>query len=337
MVQENNHRKALKADSQQTSTPGRGRGHGCGQNNNDTGQGSLGGCNQPGHGHGCTGGHYHNWVPQEEYESMDQDSYNCLVHDRISHGEYQSNTQSTQSTSPSTMPSVPVTQVQVPPITPNVHTAPPSVISTPTSHNPTTSGTHTRTTNMVVVTPSPPLQSQPTSTSMDTGPNTFLWQLMSNASAHTPHPDTTSHSCTINHQSYHSTHQIQATYVGALVDSGANGGMAGSDTTVFSIVPHSHVDITGVAGDVMAQLPLVQCASIVDTVNKGKIILIMSQYANKPDTKMIHSKSQLEHFGCQVIDSASTAGGKQMVITMKGMLSNYTSIMAFLYGYACTY
>ena len=89
---------------------------------------------------------------------MDQDSYNHLVCDHISHGEYQSNTQTTQSTSPSTMPSVPVTQVQVPPITPTVPTAPSSVLSTPTSHNPTTSGTHTPSTNMVVVTPTPPLQ-----------------------------------------------------------------------------------------------------------------------------------------------------------------------------------
>ena len=70
--------------------------------------------------------------------------------------------------------------------------------------------------------------------------------------ARTPHPDTTSHSHTINHQSYCITHQIQSTYVVALVDSGANDGMAGWDTTVLSIVPHSHVDITGVAGDIMA-------------------------------------------------------------------------------------
>ena len=95
----------------------------------NTGQGSPGGCNQPGCGCGCSGSHYHNWVPQEEYENMDQDSYNHIVHDCISRGEYQSNSQTTQFTSPLTMPSVPVTQVQVPPITPNVPTAPPSVLS----------------------------------------------------------------------------------------------------------------------------------------------------------------------------------------------------------------
>ena len=37
-------------------------------------------------------------------------------------------------------------------------------------------------------------------------------------------------------------------YSGALVDSGANGGLARSDTHILSIIPHAHVDITGVRG-----------------------------------------------------------------------------------------
>ena len=65
--------------------------------------------------------------------------------------------------------------------------------------------------------------------------------------------------------------------MGALVDSGANGGMAGCDTRVLSTVPHAHVDITGVGGSVMERLPLVQCASCVDTIDEGRIVLIMSQ------------------------------------------------------------
>ena len=47
----------------------------------------------------------------------------------------------------------------------------------------------------------------------------------------------------------------------------------------------------------------------------------MSQYVHKPETTTIHSKSQLEHFGCQGFDSASTAStarGKQMVVTHEG-------------------
>ena len=42
---------------------------------------------------------------------------------------------------------------------------------------------------------------------------------------------------------------------------------------------------------------LSKCASVVDTIDEGPIILILSQYAHKPDSKTIHSKSQVEHFG----------------------------------------
>ena len=76
--------------------------------------------------------------------------------------------------------------------------------------------------------------------------------------------------------------KTQATYPGALMDSGTNGGMAGFDTRLLATVPHAHVDITGVGGDVLQRLPLVQCASVVDTIDKGPTILILSQYAHKP-------------------------------------------------------
>ena len=68
----------------------------------------------------------------------------------------------------------------------------------------------------------------------------------------------------------------------------------------------------------MERLPLVQCASVIETVNEGKVILIMSQYAHKPDSKTIHSKSQLEHFGSAVHDSAKAVDGPQMLVTHKG-------------------
>ena len=184
-----------------------------------------------------------------------------------------------------------------------------------------------RSVSMAIVTPSPPLIGTTTSSSMDMGPNTLLRQLMSNASARTectygPIPrDTTTpkHQCHINHVSYRITTQDhQAVYPGALKDSGANGGMAGFDTWLLGTVPHAHVDLTDVGGDILQRLPLVQCASVADTIDEGPIILILSQYAHKPDAKTIHSKSQVEHFGGIVYDSALSSGGKQMVITHEG-------------------
>ena len=105
---------------------------------------------------------------------------------------------------------------------------------------------------------------------------------------------------------------------GALVDSGANGGMAGSDTRVLATIPHVFVDITGVGGEVLQRLLIVQSASLVHTTDEGPIILIMSQYAHKPDSKSIHSKSQIEHFGGVVHDSAKSTGGQQLVVTHEG-------------------
>ena len=107
-------------------------------------------------------------------------------------------------------------------------------------------------------------------------------------------------------------------YMGALIDSGANGGMAGMDTKVLATVPLAHVDITSVGGSVLERLPLVQCASVVDTVDEGKLVLIMSQYAHKPDSKTIHPMSQIESFGSLVHDSAVLAGGHQVIVTHDG-------------------
>ena len=88
------------------------------------------------------------------------------------------------------------------------------------------------------------------------------------------------------------------------MDSRANGGMAGPDTHLLSVVPNVHVDITGISGEPIKQLQLVQCAAAVEMLDEGMIILIMPQYAHAPTGKTIHSKSQLEHFGCSVHDSS---------------------------------
>ena len=87
---------------------------------------------------------------------------------------------------------------------------------------------------------------------MDSGPHTLLHQLMSNASAWTnPSPASQLQGHGMNYI-YRITHQERVPgYMGALVDSGANGGMARCDTPVLSMVPHAHVDITGVGDSVM--------------------------------------------------------------------------------------
>ena len=122
----------------------------------------------------------------------------------------------------------------------------------------------------------------------------------------------------MNYAYRYTQHALHHEYQGALVDSGANGGIAGSDTCILATVPHAFVDITGMGGEVLQRLPIVQGASLVHTIDKEPIILIISQYAHKPDSKWIHSKSQIEHLGGIVHDSAKSTGGQQLVVTHEG-------------------
>ena len=208
----------------------------------------------------------------------------------------------------------------------------PSILSnTPSSVHPNLASWSA---SISMITPSPPLWGSTTSTHMDSGPNTLLRQLMSNASAcssttNNNHQDSNTVTTNfnggtyqvrwVNQSSYCLIHQVfQSEYPGTLMDSGANGSMAGADTHLLSTVPHAHVDITGVGGTVMECLPRIQCASVVETLDERKIILIISQYAHKPGGQTIHSKSQIEHFGGIVYDYAQAAGGSQMVVTHEG-------------------
>ena len=79
---------------------------------------------------------------------------------------------------------------------------------------------------------------------------------------------------------------------------GANGGPAGNDVLILETDPTAKVDVTGVTDRIFESMPIVQCTALVDTIDEGKIIIIMLQYAQGLDSKTIHSKNQLEHFGC---------------------------------------
>ena len=74
---------------------------------------------------------------------------------------------------------------------------------------------------------------------------------------------------------------------GALVDRGANGGIAGDDTRVI----HKHlrkVDVTGIDNHEMTDLQIVDTASWAMS-NKGPVILIFNQYAYHGLGRSIHS------------------------------------------------
>ena len=102
---------------------------------------------------------------------------------------------------------------------------------------------------------------------------------------------------------------------GALVDGGANGGLLGEDTRILEHVPNGYVNITGVAGNELANLKLAQAAALVDTMADGPIIVVMLQCVNYGIGQTVHSKGQMEHFRMIIDDKSCNTDGKQCIIT----------------------
>ena len=186
-----------------------------------------------------------------------------MIREWVARGEVQANTSSTAPTlSVITAPSVPVSQIQLPAAPTVLDTAP--AVPDNTSTSVTSALAHS--VSVAMATPSQPICGSTTASLMDSGPNTLLCQLMSNASSRIP--PNSSHGqdavTTEFHGGKYQIRQINYTYCftqheatlvhhGALVDSRANGGMACSDTRVLSVTPQAFVDITGVGGEMLTE------------------------------------------------------------------------------------
>jgi hypothetical protein len=106
---------------------------------------------------------------------------------------------------------------------------------------------------------------------------------------------------------------------GALIDQGANGGIAGNDCCIIEVnnQPHQYVNVEGIDGHIMEQRRLVR-AGVVTHSNCGPVILIMHQYAHSGKGHSIHSSPQLEWNGINVDDKSARVGGKQQPVTFDG-------------------
>ena len=104
---------------------------------------------------------------------------------------------------------------------------------------------------------------------------------------------------------------------GALIDDGANGGMAGVDTLVME-TSQNHVDVTGIDGKAIDGIPLGTAAGLVQTTT-GPVILIMHNYALLGRGRTIHAVPQLLDMGNSV-DSRSRKlkynKGTQRIVTI---------------------
>jgi hypothetical protein len=103
---------------------------------------------------------------------------------------------------------------------------------------------------------------------------------------------------------------------GALVDRGANGGIAGDNTRVIHKQLRK-VDVTGIDNHEMTNLQIVDTASWAMS-NKGPVILIFNQYAYHGLGRSIHSAIQLEHYKNRVDDRSIKSRGRQSLTTLEG-------------------
>jgi hypothetical protein len=114
-----------------------------------------------------------------------------------------------------------------------------------------------------------------------------------------------------------SNHQARSNH-GALVDRGANGGIAGSDVRVIAEVPGLTVDVTGIDNHQMSSLKIVTAGGVTKT-QRGNIIVILNQYAYTGRGKTIHSCGQIEWHKNEVHEkSMRVRGGLQHIHTVDG-------------------
>jgi hypothetical protein len=104
---------------------------------------------------------------------------------------------------------------------------------------------------------------------------------------------------------------------GALVDRGANGGVAGEDVRVIQKL-HRTVDVQGIDNHQIADIPIVIAGGVINT-QRGPAIAILNQYAYIGKGKTIHSSGQLEWFGQDVNKrSVKVTNGAQRILTLDG-------------------
>jgi hypothetical protein len=114
----------------------------------------------------------------------------------------------------------------------------------------------------------------------------------------------------LNDVMYQVSNHKQTTLPLALIDRGANGGVAGSDTRLIDKSLRS-VHIQGIDDHMIKDVPIGTVGAVVST-QRGEVIAIMHQYAYTGKGGTIHSSGQLEWCGNNVNDhSIKIDGGRQ--------------------------
>ena len=106
------------------------------------------------------------------------------------------------------------------------------------------------------------------------------WYYLANAHERDSTPTTTRLNITY-HVNCRQTKRLWA----SLIDRGANGGIAGTDTRVIDVTNRT-IDLSGIDDHTVRNLPIITAGGVVRS-NKGDIILVLNEYAHMPDGKSI--------------------------------------------------
>jgi hypothetical protein len=103
---------------------------------------------------------------------------------------------------------------------------------------------------------------------------------------------------------------------GALIDHGANGGIAGDDVWVINRTGQQ-VDVQGIYNHQIVDIRIVTAGAFVK-LQRGEVIIVMHQYVYTGKGKTIHSSGQLEWYKQEVDDRSIKVAGKQRTKTLDG-------------------
>jgi hypothetical protein len=118
---------------------------------------------------------------------------------------------------------------------------------------------------------------------------------------------------------YQVSNHKQTTLPLALIDRGANRGVAGSDTWLIHKSLWS-VHIQGIDDHMIMDVPIGTVGAVAKT-QRGEVIAIMHQYAYTGKGSTIHSSGQLEWCGNEINDhSIKIDGGRQQLTTPDGYI-----------------
>jgi hypothetical protein len=146
----------------------------------------------------------------------------------------------------------------------------------------------------------------------------------------------------VHRMTYHSkgTYSISSTHTsssyGALVDRGANEGLAGNDMRVIAVDPHQKVSISGLDNHQVTDLDIEMAGTHLQS-QRGPVIGIFHQYARMPMGRIIHSSNQLEHHKLDVDERPMKVGGSQCITTPNGYAFPVDVIDGLAYLKCCTY